>query len=322
VSRISTKTFYILSIVTVCMFSFYPLQMGARVLLALWQDGYVRAEAYPKYLIPYTPIVLAILASVVLLPLFVRLCKKWALLSVSVFGAGMFLLTETLFEQITVFSLQEGTADIGSWQTYLCIATPQVMETVEYRETIGAALAERYNPVFKLHFYLIALLIVFAVIGLVHGIGKTLRTQDHRRWKPLILQAASVAVFIGLCILACFTAFYRTGDINISALSAGLMSVFFIVFGLTAGAYAGSLLYGASPVFARLIPAAIAVLTAILMYVGELVMMGGTLFRFGTGILFEPLGAFVLAPVDLLVIAVSGLLTHLLLYLMRDRRTN
>ena len=315
----SQKAYYFLSLAAILALSFYPLQMGARVAAALLRDGYVRAEDYPKYLIPYTPIALAVILAVALLPLFAKLCKRFALLCASLFGAGMFLLAETLLEQITVFSQQEGTADVGSWQTYLCIATPQVMETVEYRETIGAALSARYSPVFKLHFYCIALLLVLAAIGLVYGVGKALRDGNAARRKPLLLQAVSVAVFLGLCILACFTAFYRTGDINLSALSAWLMSVFFIIFGLTAGAYAGSLLYFRKPALSRLLPACIAVVTAALMYVGELVMMGGELFRFGIGFFFEPLGAFPLAPADLLVLALSGGVTYLLLYLIRDR---
>jgi hypothetical protein len=43
--------------------------------------------------------------------------------------------------------------------------------------------------------------------------------QDFGKKRPLIVQAVSVVIFISLCIIACFTAFYRNGTINISPLA-------------------------------------------------------------------------------------------------------
>ena len=45
------------------------------------------------------------------------------------------------------------------------------------------------------------------------------------------------------------------------------------------------------------------------MYIGELILLDGKLYRFGEGFFFSPMGSFPFAPVDLAVILLSGLLT-------------
>ena len=317
---ITNKSYYLLSLGTVFLISFYPLFMGAKLLGEYFTAGKVDAASYPKYVIPYTPIAIALIFSVILMPLAVKFCRKFALLAISIFGTVVFLLSEILFEQVAVFSIKEGVADVGSWQTTLCAVTPQVMETIEYKETIGQALTERYSPLFKLHFYLIAILIVLSVIGVVYSFGKMVRDKNYGKKKPLIIQTAAVCVYIGLCIFACFTAFYRTGEINISALSSWLMSIFFIVFGFTAGVYLGSLLYFKKPLVSRIIPAVVAAVVTFVMYVGELVLMGGVLFKFGEGFVFDPIGGCPFALIDLFVIILSGAFTYLVLFLIRDKR--
>ena len=315
----SPRNCYFLFLGIVALLSFYPLLMGVQILVAHISAGYINAADYPKYIIPYTPIAIALILSVALMPLAVKLCKKIALLVLSVFGAGAFFLFETLFEQVTVFSIGEGLADVGSWQTYLCMVTPEVMQSIEYKETIGQSLTERYSPLFKVHFYLIALLIVIAVIGVAYGFWEMARTKNYAKKKPLIIQTAAVSAFIGLCILACFTAFYRTGELNLSALSSWLMSIFFVVFGLTAGVYAGSLLYYKKPATSRIVPAVIASLTTLVMYIGELVLMGGILFKFGSGFLLNPIGSCPFAPVDILLILLSGVITYFVLFFARRK---
>jgi hypothetical protein len=317
---ITNRSYYLLSLALVFLMSFYPLFMGVQLLGEYFTAGKVDAASYPKYVIPYTPIAIALILSVILMPLAVKLCRKFALLAMSIFGTGVFLLSEILFEQVTVFSIKEGFADVGSWQTYLCTATAQVIETIEYKETIGKALTERYSPMFKLHFYLIAILIVLSVIGVVYSFGKMVRDKNYGKKKPLIIQAAAVCVYIGLCIFACFTAFYRTGEINISALSSWLMSIFFIVFGFTAGVYLGSLLYFRKLLVSRIVPAVVAAVVTFVMYVGELVLMGGVLFKFGEGFVFEPIGGCPFALIDLFVIVIAGAFTYLVLFLISDKR--
>ena len=306
---------YILSLLFVSLLSSYPIVMGINVLSAYFQEGYVNAAEYPKYVIPYTPIAFALILSIALLPLFVKLCKRFALFVTSLFGTGMFFLFEVLFEQITVFN-GTGTADVGSWQAYLCYATPEAMRT---QTTIGEELVSRYNPSFKVHFYLIAILIVLAVIGVIYTFSKMVRDKDYNKKRPLIVQTVTVGIFVGLCIFACFTSFYRTGELHVSAISSWLMSVFFIVFGLNVGIYSGSLLYFKKPVLAHIIPALIAVGMTFIMYVGELILMGGVLFKFGTGFIFEPLGVCPFALIDIFIMLLSGIITYFILFLIRPK---
>jgi len=304
---------YLLSLGAVLLLSAYPLYMGAKILAACLREGFVRAADYPKYVIPYTPIALALLVCAALLPLISKFFKRLALPTVSALGTGIFLLAETALERVMVFDTGEAFA-VSEWQYFSCAVTPQVRQSIEYWSTVGRELSARYSPAFKAHFYLIAILIVLAALGVIHGF-----TQGREDRKPLILQTAAVSVFIALCVYACFTAFYRTGRLTLSPVSSVLMCLFFAAFGLTAGAYAGSLLYARGPFLAQLLPALIAMATTTAMYLGELVMMGGALFRFGYGFFFAPIGPCPLAPVDFAVIALSGALTYALLFLIRRR---
>lgn len=52
--------------------SAYPLWMGLRVVSDMLLYGIVAAKEYPKYIIPYTPISLALLCDVLLMPLLQR----------------------------------------------------------------------------------------------------------------------------------------------------------------------------------------------------------------------------------------------------------
>ena len=136
--------------------------------------------------------------------------------------------------------------------------------------------------------------------------------------RHLILQSVASVLFLGLCILACFTAFWRTGEITVSPLSAFLMCLFFALFGITMGLYVGSFLMNRSCRIRSGISAAAAMAVTALMYIGELCLLHGHLYRFGEGFLFAGLGALVLAPIDLIVILLSGGITALILKSVAD----
>ena len=309
------KRAYLISFVVMLLFSCYPIYMGIKVLSAFFKDGQVDVSIYPKYIIPYTPISIAVLVCLAIIPISVKCLKKMSHLGLSVLGIGLFLLTEILIEGITVFKGYQ-TSDIGNWQAYMCFVSPTAI-TKAITSTIGEELTARYNPAFKLHFYLIAILMIVAIIGIAHGfyimyMKGTLETRN-----PLIIQTVSTFTYIGLCIFACFTAFYRTGGIDISPLSSLLMSIFFIVFGVTAGCYFGGILFGKKPIFSRFVPAIIATLTTSMMYIGELILMGGILFSFGKGFLFTPIASCPLAPIDFIVIILAGVVTYIILFMIR-----
>jgi len=139
------------------------------------------------------------------------------------------------------------------------------------------------------------------------------RTQNFTRKKPLGAQLICVTIFIGPCILACFTAFFRTGDINLSPLSAALMTIFFLIFGITSGVYTGTWLYEKRKLFSAMIPSVTAAAVTFVMYIGEMVMMNWALFRRGSGTLFDSIGGIPFSAVDFVVIAMAGVITYWIL---------
>ena len=143
-------------------------------------------------------------------------------------------------------------------------------------------------------------------------------TGDYGRKKALTVQTVTGAVFLGMCIWACFTAFYRTGELTVPLVSALLMSVFFALLGVTMGVFVGSYTLGKRPMLSSLVPAITASLITVLMYIGEMMLLSGNLYRFGQGFLFDGLGKLVLAPVDILVVAASGLFTFLLCWRLNN----
>lgn len=298
------KTFYSLSLLTVILLSVYPLYMGIITLFTYFQNGTVPATDYKKYIIPYTPICLALIVCIALMPLVFRLFKKYTLLVVSLLGISLFLASELGFEQISVIE-DSAQMPLESWQLSLCMATPEVLRS------IGEPIFAADNPAFKVHFYIIAIIIILAVLNVIHGFSKMLREQEFSKKRSLIAQAVSISLFIALCIIACFTAFYRNGTINISPISAILMSVFFIIFGITAGIYCGSVFYGKNNLLSIYTPAITASLTTLIMYIGELVLMGGVLFKYGNGFFFEPIGVTPFSITDIVIIMVSGIITFI-----------
>jgi len=309
----TSKKVYLLSYMTIILASIYPIYMGVLMLSAYIKDGGIEAANYPSYIIPYTPICAALIICTALLPLVYKLCKRFTLPILSVLGAVLFLIVETGFEKIAVFSDLSFKINIETWQLFSCVATPQV------RNGVWDSLNIRYNPAFKIHFYAIALLIVFVVIGVIYLLYKMAETQNYSKIKPLIAQLVSVIIFIGLCILACFTAFFRTGDINIPPISTVLMTIFFLIFGITAGVYTGTWLYGKKTLVSIVLPSVTAMLVTVIMYIGEMVMMNQNLFRRGNSFIFSPLGAFPLSVFDIITIFISGAITYFILNAIKQK---
>ena len=309
----TTKKVYMISLGTIFIASAYPLYMGSVMVFAYMQNGGIDVADYPSYIIPYTPISIALIVCTAMLPLILRLCKRFALIALTVLGIALFLAAEIMFEQIAVFTDVSSKMKIEIWQMLSCVMTPQVSNSV------WDSLNIRYNPSFKIHFYAIAILIVLSVIGVIYGFYKMAQTQDFKKKKPLTAQLISVLVFIGLCVLACFTAFFRTGDINLSPLSAFLMTAFFLVFGITAGVYIGTWLYGKKKMISIIIPSIVAILITVVMYIGEMIMMGWTLFQRGTGFLFDRLWFIPLSFFDIITILFSGIITYFVLTVIKPK---
>ena len=306
------KKFYALSVSIILLVSIYPLYMAFKTLSSYLNYGYVNAADYPRYIIPYAPICISLILVICFMPIIYKKLKRWTLPGSSLIGAAIFFVCEFAFESIAVVE-GDMKLPLESWQFSLCVATPEVLRT------IGKPIYAQNNPAYKVHFYLISIIIIMAVVNLVSGFTKMLKEQDFSIKKPLFTQLVSVVVFVGLCILACLTAFYRNGSINISPLSATLMSIFFIMFGVTFGTYIGSIFYAKKKLLSVLVPTAASMATTIAMYFGELILMGGKLFSFGRGFLYDPMGSIPFAIIDLIVIIASGAVTYLLMSLINNK---
>ena len=314
------RAFYVTSLIVTFVATAYPIYMGVTALTAYQTNGFVEAANYPKYIIPYTPLSVALLLVVAFMPLLYGTCRKYALPIASLIGAVVFFVCERYLETVKVLVGYKDLpvaapvkVSVQSWQLGLCASIPQVTETLtETVEAVPEALNPIYavdDPSFKIHFYLIALVILLAVTHVVYGFTKMLREEKFEKKKPLIAQLITVAIFVGLCILACFTSFYRTGTMDMSPLSALLMSMFFILFGVTSGTYFGCLFYGRSTLLSVVVPVVMTLATTVAMYVGELVMTGGELFKLGSGWLFDPIAGIPYAIIDVLVILLAGAIT-------------
>lgn len=297
------RNYYVLSSIGIIVLSFYPLFMGIRTVLEMIQNGAVPIEKYPKYVIPYTPIALALIFGVLCMPLFHRLLKRLEFTVASLCSVGIFFLFERLMETKILVQAQQ-IVILESWQMSLCVNPPDMYQSRTW-EAVDVLLGG-YSPAFKLHFYVISVVIILSILNCFYGFAAILRTGDRRRLKPLTVQAVCSAIFVGMCIWACFTAFYRTGEITVSPLSAVLMAVFFIVFGVTMGAFTGSYTLGKKKIWSVFLPALVSSLITLVMYLGEMILLSGHLYRFGTGFFFEGIPAIVLAPVDIFVVLLPG----------------
>ncbi len=290
----------------------YPVYMGIATLISFLQNGAIHASAYPRYVIPYAPLSFALIIAAAFLPSFMKRFRRHGLLLLSLLGVILFFAFEFGLESMQV---KEGanSLSLDAWQYSLCIATPEVLRA------LGEPSFAQGNPAFKLHFYFIAVVILLCVLHTAYGFMKMHREGSSKKKKPLVLQLVSLLVLIGLCILACFTAFFRNGTLNVSPLSAALMILFFLAFGIACGTYLGCLTYGKKKGLALFAPALAASAAACMMYLGELVLTGGKLFTFGRGFFFEPLFTTAFAPVDLAVILFSGAATYLILRSVQEK---
>ena len=93
------------------------------------------------------------------------------------------------------------------------------------------------------------------------------------------------------------------------------MATFFVILGATAGIYTGTVLIGRKKALSILIPAVTASLVTLIMYLGEMFLLSFHLYRLGTGLFFEPIPLIVLAPADIGIILLSGLVTGTVCFL-------
>ena len=320
------KNYYLLSLLGVILASCYPIYMGITVIVDMIRYGTVYAENYPKYIILYTPIALALLVGVALIPVALKYFNKYTLLFGTVISTALFFLFEFILEKLVVVTRTVtetvGWVDVSKledWQMYMCYVPPNSFEERTWTEV--DVLMGEYSPAFKLHFYIISVVLILSILNCFYGFAKMIQTGDKSRCKSLAIQSIASGAFLGMCIWACFTAFYRNGDIKVSALSAILMSAFFVLFGVTVGIYVASFTLNKKPFLSVWLPSISAAIVTLVMYIGEMILLSGHLYRFGDGVFFAGIPGIVLAPVDIVVIIASGAVAAIIANAVRNKNT-
>lgn len=315
------RKYYLFSLLGVLLASCYPIYMGISVIVDMIRYGTVYAENYPKYIIPYTPIALALLVCVALIPVALKYFKKYALLFGTVISTVLFFVFEFILERaVTVTRTVTGIfSTLEDWQMFMCYVPPNSFEERTWTEV--DVLMGEYSPAFKLHFYIISIALIISILNCFYGFAKIIHTGDKSRRKSLVIQSVASGAFLGMCIWACFTAFYRNGDIQVSALSAVLMSVFFVLFGVTVGIYIESFTLNKKPLLSVWLPSVSAAVVTLVMYIGEMILLSGHLYRFGDGFFFAGIPGIILAPVDIVVILGSGVMTAIIASFVRNKNT-
>lgn len=315
------RKYYLFSLLGVLLASCYPIYMGISVIVDMIRYGTVYAENYPKYIIPYTPIALALLVCVALIPVALKYFEKYALLFGTVISTVLFFVFEFILERaVTVTRTVTGIfSTLEDWQMFMCYVPPNSFEERTWTEV--DVLMGEYSPAFKLHFYIISIVLIISILNCFYGFAKMIHTGDKSRRRSLVIQSVASGAFLGMCIWACFTAFYRNGDIQVSALSAVLMSVFFVLFGVTVGIYIESFTLNKKPLLSVWLPSVSAAVVTLVMYIGEMILLSGHLYRFGDGFFFAGIPGIVLAPVDIVVILGSGVMTAIIASFVRNKNT-
>ncbi len=315
--------FYLFSCLGVLIASYYPLSMGVRVITDMFVDGSVMKENYPKYIIPYTPISVAIIIVVLLMPLFIKLFKRFAFVGGAISSTSIFFGLELFFEEKVVVSTAETFTKLEDWQMYMCYIPPEGWgETVTTYKTQTAVdiLMGDYNPAFKMHFYIISVVLIITILNCLYGFGQMINNGENKRLKSLIIQSVCSFTFLCLCILACFTAFGRDGSLSVSALSATLMTIFFVLLGVTVGVFTGSFLLEKQKLFSIWIPSIVASIMTLLMYIGEMFLLNGHLYSLGAGFIFQSIPGIILAPMDIIIVFMSGLINYIICYFLNYKK--
>ena len=86
--------YYVMTVLGVLLASCYPFFMGICVIRDMLVSGTVFKEDYPKYIIPYTPICIAVLTGVLQLPLRANQTKRFAQIACSVAAKAVLLVLE------------------------------------------------------------------------------------------------------------------------------------------------------------------------------------------------------------------------------------
>ncbi len=304
----NTKSVFLFSMAAIILITSYPLFMAFKTIYLLILNGTIMASEYERYIIPYAPIAISLILTFSFYPLIRKALNRKALLTSTGIGFVVFFICEIFFEKIEVV-FKGSIKMLDDFQSLLC-----------YRPTIlNDLLFSQKSIAYKMHFYLISLAIISILLCLLECAYRLFADKDKSQKRPFISILSCAIIFIGLCIFTNITSFFRTGNRELSLLSGFLTSAFFISFSLCAGLYFGFLLFGKRKLCSVFIPSMISFLMCILMYIGEMRLLGGELYRFGQTFMFLPMGSLILAPVDIIVILLSGIISLAVLLLLKKK---
>lgn len=328
------KQFFWISLAVLTALSAYPLINGMRMAFLSISNGTIEPEQYAKYVVPYAAMCFAVILFAALQPLIFKI-KKMPFQIGLICTYAVFVAIEQFFENIRIntshmtlvdpssLSVSPATtipsAAVDAWQASLCITSPLTRGQAALFSSHDRYFYVLANNTYKIHYYIIVLILITMICGLIYGIGKMVRSGDNGKKKALILQGIATAALISLCVFANTTSFFRQTEAIQTPLASVLTCLFFIVLGSAAGIYAGSLLLNRGKP-GLVLPVLLSFSAVILMYIGEAAMMEGGLYRFGTGWFFEGLPGIAMAPADILVVFFSGIVTWLVLHLARRHK--
>ena len=92
------KKYWLFTLLGTLAASAYPLYMGFSVLYDMAVQGTVSEENFPKYIIPYTPIAIAVITAVFLMPLLLKISERACVFIATALSLGVFFVSELLFE--------------------------------------------------------------------------------------------------------------------------------------------------------------------------------------------------------------------------------
>ena len=302
----SNRKFYFIALGVLLALSAYPVIMGTRIIILQMLNGSIRPEDYARYVIPYTAVCAAVLISVALYPVIARL-RRMSKFVATVLGLGLFGGLELFMESITINSPIAQSA--VKWQLASCIGTPAAVQ----------AFQKPYSDVYKIHYFLISIVIIVLVIGIFYGYGSLTGRGDGSKKATLFIQLITVTVLLALCVFANFTGFFRDTKEYLSPLSAFLTGIFFIVLGVTFGVYVGSSQIGRNRALSVVLPTIAAVFVCSLMYYGEFKLLDGRLYRFGQSFFFEGITNIAVSPADIMVIMITGVTTAILMAVIKKQ---
>lgn len=285
------KKYYIFSAALVLVVSIYPLYMGVRVISDMIRQGTVLGADYPKYMIPYTPISLAVVSGVLLMPILIKRAGRFALIAASCISIGIFFLSELLLESKVIVTMQ---SVLRNWLRCTSYISYELYEA--HRWHVADVLIGEYGPLFKIHLYIFSAILILSFLSCFYGFGQMIKNNNRSKMKVLILQAISSVLFLGMFILACHSAFfitmiytmksevelksilsyftpifYRADNLIATPVSAVLISIFFVVFCVTVGIYAVSFLVGRKKWVRSAVASGVSMAAILILYIGEII---------------------------------------------------